>query len=147
MRYHRIFCLWVLVVCMTAPCFAHHIAVVTNRDNPVQNLTSAALAKILKGETKKWSNGTDIVLVLHKSSPDETVTLEHLNKMTAHELKSFLLIHKDSIRMVASDAEVIDAVASTPGAVGLVEARSINDRVTVVKVDGKLPLESGYLPH
>lgn len=132
---------------MTAPCFAHHIAVVTNRDNPVQNLTSAALTRILKGETKKWGNGTDVILVLHKSSPDETVTLEHLSKMSEHELKAFLLAHKDSIRQVDSDTDVIDAVAATPGALGLVEVRSINDRVTVVKVDGKLPLESGYLPH
>jgi len=34
---------------------------------------------------------------------------------------------------------VIDAVASTPGAIGFVEERSITDRVSVVKVDGKLP--------
>jgi hypothetical protein len=42
---------------------------------------------------------------------------------------------------------VIQAVASTPGAIGLVEEHSISGRVTVVKVDGKLPMESGYLPH
>jgi ABC-type phosphate transport system substrate-binding protein len=48
---------------------------------------------------------------------------------------------------VASDAAVIDAVASTPGAIGFVEERSITDRVAVVKVDGKLPMEAGYLPH
>jgi ABC-type phosphate transport system substrate-binding protein len=147
MRYHRIFCFWALTFCLTAPAFAHHIAVVTNRDNPVHNLTSAALVKVLKGETKKWSNGTDIVLVLHKSSPDEDTTLEHLCKMTEQELKAFLVAHKDSIRLVATDSDVIDTVAATPGAVGLVEEHSINDRITVVKVDGKLPLESGYLPH
>jgi len=28
-----------------------------------------------------------------------------------------------------------------------VDVRSINDHVKVVKVDGKLPMESGYLPH
>jgi|SRR5450432_1824838 len=147
MRFHRGFSLLALVTAMTATGFAHHIAVVTNRNNPVQNLHSAALSKILKGETRKWSNGTDIVLVLHKSSPDEAVTLEHLNKMTEHELKLFLAAHKDSIRLVDTDADVIDAVASTAGALGLVEARAINERVTVVKVDGKLPLEGGYLPH
>ena len=49
--------------------------------------------------------------------------------------------------MVATDADVIQAVASTPGAIGFVEERSITDRVSVVKVDGKLPMESGYLPH
>lgn len=147
MRYSRTFCLCVLALCLPVPCFAHHVAVVTNHDNPTKNLTSAALTKILKGETKKWSNGTDVILVLHKSSPDEASTLERLNKMTEHELKAMLTAHRDSIHLVDSDAEVIDAVAATPGALGLVEARSINERVSVVKVDGKLPLESGYLPH
>jgi ABC-type phosphate transport system substrate-binding protein len=147
MRHHRLFCLWALVICLTAPAFAHHIAVVTHRDDSVQNLTSAALVRILKGETRKWSNGTEVVLVLHKSSPDEDATLEHLCKMTEHELKSYLVAHKDSIRLVATDADVIDTVATTPGALGLVEVRAINDRITVLKVDGKLPLEGGYLPH
>jgi hypothetical protein len=54
---------------------------------------------------------------------------------------------KDSIVLKASDAEVIEAVASTPGAIGMVEEHSISGRVSVIKVDGKLPLESGYLPH
>jgi len=35
----------------------------------------------------------------------------------------------------------------TPGAIGLVNVRSVNDRVNVVRVNGKLPLEAGYLPH
>ena len=49
--------------------------------------------------------------------------------------------------MVATDAEVIDLVGSTPGAVGLVDVHSINGSINVVKVDGKLPAEAGYLPH
>jgi len=38
-------------------------------------------------------------------------------------------------------------VQTVPGAIGLVDVRSINDKVKVLKVDGKLPLENGYLPH
>jgi hypothetical protein len=38
-------------------------------------------------------------------------------------------------------------VENTPGAVGLVEVHSVNDRVNVVRVDGKMPMEDGYLPH
>jgi ABC-type phosphate transport system substrate-binding protein len=123
------------------------MAVVVNKENKVQNVTSTHLAKIFKGEVKKWADGRSVVLVLHNSSPDEITTLEHLNKMTEAEVRSLLALHKDSIRTVGSDADVIDAVASTPGAIGFVEERSITDRVSVVKVDGKLPMESGYLPH
>jgi phosphate transport system substrate-binding protein len=147
MKYQRILCLCAWVALSVTPCLAHHMAVVVNKDNAVQNVTSAHLAKIFKGEIKKWADGKNVTLVLHNSSPDEMTTLEHLNKMTETEVKALLASHKDSIRIVASDADVIEAVASTPGAIGFVEERSITDRVGVVKVDGKLPMESGYLPH
>jgi ABC-type phosphate transport system substrate-binding protein len=147
MKYSRILCLCAWVTLSLTPCFAHHMAVVVNKDNIVQNFTSAHLAKIFKGEVKKWPDGRDVVLVLHGNSPDEMVTLEHLTKMTEADLKALIASHKDSIRTVGADADVIGAVASTPGAIGLVEEHSITDRVGVVKVDGKLPMESGYLPH
>jgi phosphate transport system substrate-binding protein len=142
----------ILVLCMglmfsVTPCFAHHMAVVVNKANSVQNVTSAHLAGIVKGEVKKWPDGRNVALVLHGASAGEMVTLERLNKMTDVEMKALLSSHKDSIRRVGTDADVIDAVASTPGAIGFVEERSITDRVDVVKVDGKLPMEAGYLPH
>lgn len=146
MKYQRILHLCALLTLSMTPCFAHHMAVVVNKDNTVQNVTSAHLAKIFKGEVKKWPDGRNVVLVVH-SAPDEMVTLEHLNKMTEAEVRTVLASEKDSIRYVRSDAEVIDAVASMPGAIGFVEERSITDRVSVIRVDGKLPMESGYLPH
>jgi len=147
MKHSRILVLCALVMFSLTPCFAHHMAVVVNKGNTVQNVTSAHLAKIFKGEVKKWPDGKNVVLVLHGFLPDELTTLERLNKMSEAEVKSLLASHKDSIRTVGSDAEVIEAVASTPGAIGFVEERSITDHVLVVRVDGKLPMESGYLPH
>ena len=67
------------------PCFAHHTAVVVNKDNAIENVTSAHLAKIVRGEVKKWPDGKNIVLVLHKDSEGESETLERLNKMSAAE--------------------------------------------------------------
>jgi hypothetical protein len=63
------------------------------------------------------------------------------------ELKSFIATHEESISTVDSDDDVLKLVETTPGAVGLVDVRSINDQVNVVRVDGKLPMEAGYLPH
>jgi ABC-type phosphate transport system substrate-binding protein len=147
MKYSRILALCAWMMLSLTPCFAHHMAVVVYKDNGVQNVTSAHLAKIFKGEVKKWPDGKNVVLVLHGSSPDEMVTLEHLTKMTEAELKALVTSHQDSIRTVGSDVDVIETVAANPGAIGFVEERSITDRVGVVKVDGKLPMESGYLPH
>jgi len=143
----RAVCLGLFLTVFLTPCYAHHMALVVNKSNNIENLSSLHLAKIFKLETKKWADGSNVVLVLHKSSKDELETLARLNKKTPDEMRSILDAHKDEIRRVDTDAEVIDAVTAIPGAVGFVYERSINDRIRVVKIDGRLPLEAGYLPH
>jgi ABC-type phosphate transport system substrate-binding protein len=129
------------------PSFAHHTAVIVNKDNAVGNVTSAHLAKIIRGEVKKWSDGKNIILVLHKDSTGEREALEHLNKMSAGEWTAFVIAHKDLIIFVDTDADVIKTVQAEPGALGLIEVRSIDNSVSVIRVDGKLPMELEYLPH
>lgn len=141
-----IYALAFLSSCLT-PCFAHHTAVVVNKENAVENVTSVHLEKIIRGDVKKWPDGKNIVLVLHKDSAGETETLQRLNKMSAAEWKTFLTIRKDSILFVDTDTDVLKAVQSEPGAVGLIDVHSIDNSVNVVHVDGKLPMELGYLPH
>jgi phosphate transport system substrate-binding protein len=147
MRLQRLAVFPVFLLTFLTPCFAHHMAVVVNKDNKVENVTAVHLGKIYRSEVKKWPDGKNIILVLHKDSEGETETLQRLIKMSPGELKALIAAHKDSVVMADSDAEVIKIVQSTPGAVGLVEIHSIDNSVNVVKVDGKLPMESGYLPH
>jgi len=141
-----IFLIAFLAACLT-PCFAHHTAVIVNKDNAVENVSSAHLARLVRGEIKKWPDGKNVVLVLHRDSVGETETLQRLNKMTAPEWKAFVAAHKDAILFVDTDADVLKAVQTEPGALGLIEEHSIDNSVKVVHVDGKLPLEFGYLPH
>jgi|SRR5579885_344262 len=147
MRNVRSRLLFVWVVLAAVPAFAHHMAVVVDKDNHAVEISSAHLAKIFRGESRKWPDGRDIVIVLHKNSGGEAETLQRLTKMSSADLKSFLAAHKDSILTVDSDDDMLKLVGITPGAMGLVEVHAINDQVNVLKVDGKLPLEAGYLPH
>jgi hypothetical protein len=146
MKSSRTFVLF-FVMMAVVPCFAHHMAVVVNKDNHLADISSAQLARICLLEGRKWADGKDVVLVLHKDSPGEMLTLEHLTHMSESELKAFLLSHKDGLTMADSDADVLRIVETTPGAVGLVGVRSINDQVNVLRVGGKLPMEDGYLSH
>lgn len=135
-----------LTGCLT-PCFAHHTAVVVNKENPAANVTSAQLAKIVRGEIKKWPDGKNIIVVLHKDSAGETETLERLNRMSAADWKAFLAAHSDAIVFVDTDADVLKIVQGEPAAIGMIDVHSIDGSINVVKVEGKLPMESGYLPH
>jgi ABC-type phosphate transport system substrate-binding protein len=147
MKSLRLAFLSVFLLSFLTPCFAHHLAVVVDKDNNVGNVSNAHLAKIFLSEVKKWPDGKDIMIVLHKDAPGEMLTLQRLTKMSAQELRVRIAAHDSGITQVDSDADVLKFVGSMPGAVGLVDVREINDRVNVIKVDGKLPLESGYLPH
>ena len=129
------------------PSYAHHLAVVVAKGTDIDGMTTANLAKIFTAETKRWPDGKAVVVVLHRQSVAQQEILERLGKMTGTELNACFAAHKDSILLVDSDAELLKLVQTTPGAIGLVDVRSINDKVKVVKVDGKLPLEDGYLPH
>jgi len=143
----RVYLLLAFFFAALTPCFAHHTAVVVNKENPVDNLSSANLVKIIHGEVKKWPDGTNVVLVLHRDSDGEDETLERLNRMSADQWKAFLAAHRDRIVFVDTDAEVLRIVKTEPGAIGLIEVRSLDNSVNLVRVDGKLPMEYGYLPH
>src|ERR1043166_956256 len=147
MKTARSLILVISICAMALPSFAHHMAVVVSERNAVTNLTAAQLGKIFRAEMKKWPDGGDIILVLHRSSAGENLTLQHLNKMSPAQLQAWSKQHKDELKFADSDEEVLSIVHTMPGAVGLVDVRSVNDKIKVLHVDGKLPLEEGYLPH
>lgn len=135
-----------LLGCMCLPAYAHHMAVVVHQQNQVHSLTSLELGKALKSEMKKWPNGSDVVVVLRKDSAPSLEIVERLCKLHKGEGKAFIAAHKGTIVLAGSDDEVMLIVQETAGALGLVDVHDINDKVKVVKIDGRLPLEKGYLP-
>jgi hypothetical protein len=73
--------------------------------------------------------------------------LQRVFKVKPEEIKSLVDAHKADIRVVASDEVALTLVNTNPGAIGIVNVYSINSRVKVLKIDGKLPMEAGYLLH
>lgn len=144
-RSHHLAAAFLLLSCL--PAYAHHLAVIVHQDTGQQSVTSAELGKIFKVESRKWPNGNNVTVVLNKNSAVTMQVLQRLCKMGKDEMNAFLAAHKSEYLMTNSDAEVMRLVEGTPGAIGLVDVREIDGKVRVLKVDGKLPLEKGYLPH
>jgi len=124
--------------------FARDAALVVARNSKVTAIQSAAFMKAFKSAPARLADGEEIVLVVKGLDAPETQivgrkllvqTLEGLNEAAA----------KRTIIVVNSDEEVIRIVGNSPNAVGVVDVYSITGAIKVVKVDGKLPLEPGYL--
>ena len=147
MKLRSVICASLLSTVLAIPCVAHHMAIVVDKENSAENVTSTQLSKLFRAEVKKWPDGKNVILVLHKNSAGEAETLKHLTKMSKSEWGKFLEAHKDSVMLAESDADVLKAVSSVPGSIGMVDVRSVDGSIKVVRVDNKLPMESGYLPH
>ena len=76
MKIRSALCALTFLCASLTPCFAHHTAVIVNKGNAVGNVTSTQLTKIIRGEVKKWSDGKNVILVLHKDSAGEREALE-----------------------------------------------------------------------
>ena len=135
-----------LVAVTPLPAFAKDAALVVAKNSKVTAVQSAAFIKAFTSAPARLADGQEIVLVVKPLNTPETQavaskllaqTPEGLNRMVA----------KRTIIVVNSDAEVIRLVSSTPNAVGVVDTYSITSEIAVLKVDGKLPLEPGYLLH
>lgn len=137
-----------IVLMCWLPCEAKHMAVVVDKANRVTDVSANDLAKMLQANTKKWPDGRNITLVFRDiTSTELQQVLQRLWKMTPEEVHAFLASHKSSFVTVESDDALVKLVESTPGAVGLVDVYAISNKVNVLKVDGKLPLQQGYLLH
>ena len=125
---------------------ATQLAVVVDKSNSTSSLSSIDLAKILKLSNGKWPDGKQVVLVLRGVPGAEMqLALQKLSNMSGDQVKDLLNAHKSSILVVNSEQEVLKSVSTIPGAIGLVDVYSLTSGVNVLKVDGKLPLEPGYL--
>jgi ABC-type phosphate transport system substrate-binding protein len=132
------------VACLSAQ--AKQLAVVVDKSNTLAGLTAAELAKVFKFDSRKWPDGRNVVLVMRDpSAPEMREALEKVYHMQPDELRTLIAAHRSEVIIVDSEEKLLKSVQSIPGAIGLVDVYSITGAVNVLKVDGKLPLQPGYL--
>ncbi len=150
-RLLRIFLFVLFTVTLAA---ARDIALVSNKANSVGAVTVPDLVKLCKAQTNHWPDGKPVTFVMRApSTPEMKTVLEKIYGMSESELNSLIVTSNHgrpahpAILIATSDEELVNKVASTPGAIGVVDVYSINSSVAILKIGGKLPLEPGYLLH
>jgi len=152
--YRRVVNVFVLVVASVSLAAARDLALVSNKTNAVNAVTLADLVKVCKAQTSKWPDGKPVTFVMRApSTPEMKIFVEKVYAMPQKEVSELIAAanrgrsNHPAIMVVDTDEELVNKVASIPGAIGIVDVYAINSSVAVVKLGGKLPLEPGYLLH
>jgi hypothetical protein len=143
-----------LVAASVSLAAARDLALVSNKANGVNALSLADLAKVCKAETSRWPDGKAVTFIMRApAAPEMRVVLEKVYDLSEGQVKALMATANrarpshPAIVIADSDEDLVNKVASIPGAVGVVDVYAINSSVAVIKVGGKLPLEPGYLLH
>jgi ABC-type phosphate transport system substrate-binding protein len=133
---------------------ARDLALVSNKGNGVTTITMAELVRICKGQTDRWPDGRPVVFLMRDpASPEMKLVVEKIYGTTPEAVNDLIVaanhgrMNHPAVIVLNSDEDVVKRVASTPGAMGLVDVYSINSAVEVVKIGGKMPLGPGYPLH
>jgi ABC-type phosphate transport system substrate-binding protein len=152
--YRRILSVVVVFAAISSLAAARDLAIVSNKVNGVAAITLPELVKAAKGQTSRWTDGRSVTFIMRApAAPEMKLLLEKVYELPEGEVKDLIStanhgrMGHPAIIVVDSNEELVNKVASIPGAIGVVDVYAINSSVSVVKVAGKLPLEPGYLLH
>jgi hypothetical protein len=127
------------------------LAIVINKTNPVENLSSNDLRGLLLGEQRTWANGRRVTIVMREpGQPERVAVLKAVCRMTDSDYVRYFMQAQFTGDLQATPKVLATAegmrkfVFNVPGAVGYVRANEVDDLVKVVRIDGHLPGETGY---
>jgi ABC-type phosphate transport system substrate-binding protein len=150
----RIASLGLMLLMSASMAAARDLALVSNKTNTITAMTLADLMKVCKAQTSRWPDGKPVTFIMRApSAPEMKMLLEKVFEMPESQVNEMIAtanhgrVNHPAIMIAGSDEDLVNKVASIPGAVGVVDVYSINSSVAVVKIGGKLPLEPGYLLH
>jgi ABC-type phosphate transport system substrate-binding protein len=130
------------------------LAVVVHKSNPIDNLSTGTLRKILLGRLNEWDDHRKLILI--ERDADSSVYRQMLQlvlRMTPIDYKRHLLALEFQgaelplMKTLNSDEGALQFTGSVPGAialVGFVAPTRANTRIKILRIDGKLPGEAGY---
>ena len=127
------------------------VAAVANLDVPDTELSRSELIEVFAGERRRWENGAPII-VLQRERGDSS------HAAVGRALPEFAAVNdvayrEERWRVVYNDRAMYEALASTPGALGLLDVGATQTQALALKVlalDGAAPtganLRSGRYP-
>ena len=127
------------------------LAIIVNRSNTVDALSTSELRRVFLGDRSHWPNGRRITLVMREPGEQERRSmLRDVYQMSESDLKNHFLhgLFTGDIlvspKILATSVGVRKFVFNVPGAIGYVRLSDVDDTVKVLRVDELLPEDKGY---
>ncbi len=127
------------------------IAVVTNPETPVNELSLAEVRKVFLGERQYWKSNMPVILLVRAPvAREREVVLKSIYQMTESQFKQYWVAKIFRSEAVSAPKIVYSAdmtnqlLTVIPGSIAFMEAKAVAPGLKVLKVDGRLPGEPGY---
>ena len=126
------------------------MAVVVNASNSVNNLTVTELRNLFAGYKNSWPGGTAVKVFVRASGTQERTALLKLLGMSEGEYKQYWIsqVFRGEAQAqplaLPSNGMQKEAVAAFPGGIALMDAQDVKPGMKVMRVNGRLPGETGY---
>jgi ABC-type phosphate transport system substrate-binding protein len=134
-----------------SPGTRNDVAVVVNRDIPVDNLTFAELRKMLLGDRQFWSSNMRVTLLIRAPEAHEReVVLKSILQMSEAQFRQYWIgkvFRAESAaapKTVYTNEMATSLIGSIPGAMAFIDSGKVPKEVKVLRIDGLLPGEKGY---
>jgi len=127
------------------------IAIVVNRNNPVNNVSLSQLQEMFFGDRRWWSHSQPITLLaMGRGSAERETVLRGIYKMDekAYEKYFYFEVFRGELAnaptTIKKAKDVKRHVSRTAGALGYIRASDVDESVKVLRIDGLLPDDDGY---
>lgn len=127
------------------------VAIVVNRANTTDGLTSLQLRKIVLGQEAKWPTGKKIAVIMTApGQPERNALLKIICNMRETDFTLYFMHASfngesgDLPKNGVSGSQVRQLVAGNPNAIGIIKASQVDDSVKVLPIDGSKPGQSAY---
>ncbi len=115
------------------------VDIIVNKANTIDDLPLAEAKKVFLGDKSTWPSGKRVtILMLAQGQPERGVVLRQIYKMAEDELGQYFVQAAFAGKVSAppkdipSAAQMKQAVAGNPGAIGYVKKEDVDDTVKVV---------------
>lgn len=119
-------------------CFAQ-VAVIAHKSVPLDEIDKSELLDIYTGDKSLWSDGKPVIIFDLKPKGDIRDTFYSFLEMSPTRIKTIWMKRMlsgdaDPPEFLNSEEEMLQKVASTPGAIGFVSQSKENDDVKVLMI-------------